>query len=78
VYQIEDRPERARQRILLRGSAAIELRARLDRYAEEVDAGRAFADRVFTNDATVPELADALAAALRIDVPGTARSEVRS
>ena len=71
VYQIEDTTSRARLRLLERGCDENELRARLDCNAEETAAGRAIADRVFTNDATIVDLVDNVAAALRNDLAAT-------
>jgi guanylate kinase len=70
VYQIEDTAERARERLLRRGCAAVELSARLDDHHREIAAGRRVAHRVVVNDRPLPALADAVASALRIDMTG--------
>jgi hypothetical protein len=67
VYQIEDTPQRAKVRLLERGVNAAEVAARLGCYAEEARAGRAVAQRVFTNDASLDDLIDAVITKLQID-----------
>jgi guanylate kinase len=67
VYQIEDTPERAKARLLERGCDPAELAARLGCYAEEARAGRVLAQRVFTNDASLDDLVDAVANKLQTD-----------
>jgi hypothetical protein len=69
VYQIEDTAERARLRLLLRGCAPAELAARLDGHRTEIEAGRRVADRVIVNHRPLAELAGAVAAAIRDDLP---------
>ena len=61
--------ERARLRLLLRGCAPAELAARLDGHRTEIEAGRRVADRVIVNDRPLAELAGAVAAAIRDDLP---------
>jgi guanylate kinase len=67
VYQIEDTPQRAKFRLIERGVDAAELVEELGCYAEEARAGRALAQRVFTNDASLDELVDAVTKKLQID-----------
>jgi guanylate kinase len=71
VYQIADQRERARERLLERGSPPEELTARLGDHRREIAAGRRLADRVFFNDGCLAALVDAVAAALCSDIPGT-------
>ncbi len=78
VYQIEDTPERARLRLVARGCDEAEIAARLDAHTEEANAGRALARRVFRNDSTVTELANAVADALQTDLATAQRTEVRT
>ena len=68
VYQIEDTAERARDRLVARGSDAYEIEARLAGHDAEVAHGRTIAQRVFTNDGDLDALVDAIAAALRTDL----------
>jgi guanylate kinase len=69
VYEIDDTFDRARQRLIERGSDAHEVEARLAGHHAEVEAGRKIASRCFVNDGTLDELVGAIAASLRIDVP---------
>jgi guanylate kinase len=79
VYEIDDTLDRARQRLVERGSDATEIEARLAGHRAEVEAGRELASRCFVNDGTLDELVDAIAAALRVDVlQPSSRREVRS
>ncbi len=67
VYQIEDTPQHAKARLLERGCDPSELVARLGCYAEEARAGRALAQRVFINDASLDDLVDAVTKKLQTD-----------
>jgi guanylate kinase len=69
VYEIDDTVDRARQRLIERGSDATEIEARLARHDAEIEAGRKIAARVFLNEGTLDDLVGAIAASLRIDVP---------
>ena len=69
VYEIDDTFERARQRLVERGSDAREVDARLAGHHAEIEAGRQIASRVFVNEGTLDDLVGAIAASLRIDVP---------
>ena len=75
VYQIADRAERTRARLLARGTSAADVAARIRDNQAEVAAGRLVADRTFLNDGSLHELVDAVAAALVTDCPvdGTGR-----
>ncbi|HEX6678257.1 MAG TPA: hypothetical protein VF486_24975 [Actinomycetes bacterium] len=68
VYQLEDTAQRSLQRLLLRGCPPSELAARLDGRHRELTDGRRVAHRVIVNDRSLPALADAAAAALRLDL----------
>jgi guanylate kinase len=68
VYQVEDTSERPCRRLLERGSDRAEVVARLDDNVREIALGREVADRVFANDGSLDDLADAVAAALAVDV----------
>ena len=68
VYEIDDTFERARQRLIERGSDAHEIDARLAGHHAEIEAGRRIASRVFVNDGTLDELVGAITAALHTDV----------
>ncbi|HUI48448.1 MAG TPA: hypothetical protein VL119_07110 [Acidimicrobiia bacterium] len=79
VYEIEDTPERARERLVARGSDAQEIDARLAGHRGELEAGRALAARCFVNDGTLDELVGAITEALCVDLLAPApRREVRS
>jgi len=67
VYQIEDSVERARDRLVARGSSAYETEVRLAGHETEIRQGRAIAQRVFTNDGDLDALVDAIAVALLDD-----------
>lgn len=67
VYQVENHPESALSRVAARGLPAAEVEARTAKAAEEIEAGRRVADRVFVNSGTVGELMDAVVGALRWD-----------
>jgi hypothetical protein len=69
-YQIEDDRDRARVRLLARGSG---LGTRLDGYEEERAAGRRVAHRVFVNGGPIGALVDAVAAAIAEDFDGARR-----
>ena len=78
VYEIEDTFERARARLIARGSDAAEIEARLAGHTAEVSAGREIAHRSFVNGGTLDELVGAIAEALRVDVaPVAARADAR-
>ena len=64
VFQIEDTPTRAAERLRARGTSEDDIAARLADNNRELVAGRAIAARVFVNDGTLDELADVIAAAL--------------
>jgi guanylate kinase len=68
VYEIEDTIERARARLIDRGSDDHEIEARLAGHRAEIEAGRDIASRNFVNDTTLDELVAALAGALYLDV----------
>jgi guanylate kinase len=69
VYEIDDTFDRARQRLIERGSDAPEIEARLAGHRAEVEAGRQFASRAFVNAGTLDDLVGAITASLHIDVP---------
>jgi guanylate kinase len=64
VYQIEDSEERAAERLKAREKAGHDIGTRLDDYQKEIAAGRKRAQRVFTNESTLDELAGVIASAL--------------
>jgi guanylate kinase len=68
VYQIEDRADRTRARLIARGCQASELAARIDDNRKEIAAGRHLADRVFVNDGSLTDLVDKIASALGADL----------
>ncbi len=68
VYEIEDTFDRARQRLIERGSAAHEIDARLAGHRAEIEAGRRIASRCFVNEGTLDDLVGAITAALLVDV----------
>ena len=68
MYQIEDTEARAGHRLCERGGSAADVAARLADNRRELDAGRQVADRVFVNDGSLAELADAVAATLAGDL----------
>jgi guanylate kinase len=67
VYQIEDTADRARARLVARGSDAHEIEARLAGHDAEIAAGRAIARRAFTNDGDLDGLVAAISDALAAD-----------
>lgn len=64
VYQIEDAPEKVAQRLRERQAAGHDMGSRLTDYQEEIAAGRNRAQRLFTNDGTLEDLAGRIAEAL--------------
>jgi guanylate kinase len=64
IYQIEDKPEKAAGRLQEREAAGHAMGSRFEDYQKEVADGRKRADRVFTNDGTLEELAGKIAEAL--------------
>lgn len=64
IYQIEDKPEKAAGRLQEREAAGHAMGSRFEDYQAEVAEGRKRADRVFTNDGTLEELAGRIAEAL--------------
>lgn len=64
IYQIQDGKDRAAQRLQEREAAGHSMGSRFDEYNKEIDAGRKRAQRVFTNDSTLEELAGNIASAL--------------
>jgi guanylate kinase len=72
VYEIDDTRERARTRLIQRGSGEHEIDARLEGHQAEVEAGRQIASRSFVNDGTLDGLVEEIAEALRVDVLTTA------
>jgi guanylate kinase len=74
VYQIEDTRTRAAARLRTRGTSVEEVAARLANHDAEIDAGRAIAARVFTNDGALDSLVDAIANALNADLGAEVRS----
>jgi len=67
VYEIEDTIERARARLVERGSDEHEIEARLAGHRAEVEAGRAIASRSFVNDGPLDALVTAITGALHAD-----------
>ena len=67
VYQIEDSTDRVVERIMDRGIAPSEVRARLDDLESERALGRRLASRVFVNSSTLADLVGSVAAAVDID-----------
>jgi len=76
VYEIEDTIERARARLVDRGSDEREIEARLAGHRSEVEAGRAIASRSFVNDGPLDVLVAAIAGALHADVGATSSRRV--
>ncbi len=76
VYEIDDSADRARARLVERGSGDQEIDARLAGHRAEVEAGRRLASRCFVNDGSLDDLVDAIAAAVRIDVGARASRRV--
>lgn len=64
IYQIEDKPEKAAERLQEREAAGHAMGSRFEDYQKEVEFGRKRAQRVFTNDSTLEELAGRIAEAL--------------
>lgn len=64
IYQIEDEREKTAVRLQEREAAGHKMGSRLKDYEDEISAGRARAQRVFTNDGTLEELAGQIATAL--------------
>lgn len=64
IYQIEDGQEKVAERLQEREAAGHKMGSRLEEYKQEVEAGRKRADRVFTNDDMLDDLAGRIAAAL--------------
>lgn len=64
IYQIEDEPEKVAQRLQERQAAGHAMGSRLDDYHEEIAAGRKRAQRLFTNDGSLEDLAGRIAEAL--------------
>jgi guanylate kinase len=64
IYQIEDKPEKAAQRLQEREAAGHAMGSRFEDYQKEIEAGRQRAQRVFTNDGSLEDLAGQIAAAL--------------
>lgn len=64
IYQIEDKPEKAAQRLQEREAAGHAMGSRFEDYQKEIEAGRKRAQRVFTNDSTLDNLAGQIAEAL--------------
>ena len=71
VYEIDDTLERARRRLIERGSDAPEIDARLAGHQEEIEAGRRISSRSFANAGSLDDLVAAITAALGVDVPST-------
>lgn len=67
VYQIEDTRDRARARLIARGSDEREIDARLRGHDEEICAGRVIADRIFVNEGSLDGLVRAMTDALMED-----------
>lgn len=67
TYQIEDSFDRAKDRVVVSGGAAVELGTRLEGYEEERRLGHKLASRVFLNEASLPELIAAVAEAVGRD-----------
>ena len=68
VYEIDDTLERARERLIARGSDAHEIDVRLAGHQEEIEAGRKISSRSFANAGSLDDLVAAITAALRVDV----------
>ena len=64
IYQIEDKPEKAAERLQEREAAGHAMGSRFEDYEKEVAAGRQRAQRVFMNDGSLEELAGRIAEAL--------------
>jgi len=64
IYQIEDDKDRTAQRLQEREAAGHAMGSRFEEYQQEIEAGRKRADRIFTNDGTLEELAGRIAEAL--------------
>ncbi len=64
IYQIEDDHAKVAGRLQAREAAGHDMGSRLKEYEHELETGRKRADRVFTNDGTLEELAGKIAAAL--------------
>jgi guanylate kinase len=64
IYQIEDEPQKVAERLRQRQDAGHDMGSRLEDYQKEIAAGRERANRVFTNDGTLEDLAGQIAAAL--------------
>jgi guanylate kinase len=64
IYQIEDTETKAAERLREREAAGHDMGSRLQEYHQEIEAGRQRADRIFTNDSTLKDLAGRIAAAL--------------
>lgn len=67
TYQIEDSFDRAKDRVVVSGGAAVGLGTRLEGYEEERRLGHQLASRVFLNEASLPELIAAVAEAVGRD-----------
>ena len=64
IYQIEDDQSKTSQRLQEREAAGHSMGSRFDAYEKEIEAGHKRADRVFTNDSSLEELAGRIAEAL--------------
>jgi guanylate kinase len=64
IYQIEDEPEKIAERLRERQAAGHDMGSRFEDYQAEIAAGRVRAQRVFTNDGTLEDLAGQIATAL--------------
>jgi guanylate kinase len=71
VYEIDDTFERARERLIARGSDAHEIDARLAGHQAEIETGRGIASRSFANAGSLDDLVAAITAALRVDLAAT-------
>jgi dephospho-CoA kinase len=76
VYHIEDSTHRVVERMMARGVAPSEVRARLGDLESERALGRRLASRVFVNSSTLAELVHSVAAAVDTDFTGEHASQV--
>jgi guanylate kinase len=68
VYQVEDDLARTRRRLWARGLQPTEVAARLAGHHFELELGRRLCHRAFVNAASLPDLTDRVARALRTDL----------
>jgi guanylate kinase len=73
AYQIEDRYERAQERLARRGG---EPGTRLDRFEQECRLGREAAHRIFVNEGSIDDLVEAVADAVGQDFAGHRKEDL--